>query len=216
MLFLLQFRADEKCGIIRAEVVKIQQIFDAGCSPALYQMQGKTYDFPDMTQELCPHCKADYLKKHGFYERYLITVGFEGEITIRRYCCHECRKTVSLLPSFCHPMRTYGILAIFGVLKEFYVKMSAACLAVARFLAATGVEITRQLLRHYRRRIEQNSNSLAMTVTGIYALKEPLITTTTNMRRKVRQLLSFIKCPQDDSLKIFKQTRTTYLTPQPI
>ena len=213
---MLQFRADKKYGIIRAEVIEIQQMFDAGCSPALYQMQGKSYDFPDMTQVLCPHCKADHLKKHGFYERYLITVGFEGEITIRRYCCPECRKTVSLLPSFCHPMRTYGILAIFGVLKEFYVKMRAACLAVARFLAATGVEYTRQLLRHYRRRIEQNYNNLAMAVTDIYALEGPLITEKKDMRRKVRQLLSFIKCPQDDSLKIFKQTRTTYLTPQPI
>jgi hypothetical protein len=169
-----------------------------------------------MTIVLCPHCRKDYLKKHGFYGRYLVTVSFEGEIMIRRYCCPECRKTVSLLPSFCHPRRTYGILAIIGLLSEFYVKMKAACLAVTSFFLETGVECSRQLLRQYRRRIEQNLNSLAMTITDVHGLKEPPITEKTNMRGKVRQLLSVIESPQDDSLKIFKRTRTTYLTPRPI
>jgi len=191
-------------------------MFKAGCNPALYQLQGKKYDFPDLTAMLCPMCRAEYLKKHGFYVRDLVTIGFEGEIIIRRYCCPDCRRTVSLLPSFCHPLRTYGLDAIYGLLKEFYVNMRTVCLAVLKFLAATGVECTRQLLLHYRRRIEQNYNSIAMTVTDIYALKEPLAAGKTNTREKVRQLISFIKSPQDDSLKIFEQTRTTYLTPIPI
>ena len=189
-------------------------MFNAGCDPALYQMQGKGYDFPDMTTELCPHCGRDYLKKHGYYGRYLITIDFEGEIIIRRYCCPECCRTVSLLPSFCHPKRTYGILAIFQLLVEYYVKLRAACLAAASFLAATGIECTRQLLRHYRRRIEQNLNSLVMALTDIHALKEPLITEKKSMRKKVRQLLSYIQSPQTESLEIFRRTRTTYLTPQ--
>ena len=202
--------------IAASEVVELQIMFDAGCTPALYQMQGKSFGFPDLTAELCLMCRKDYLKKHGFYDRDLITAGFEGRIKIRRYRCPGCRKTVSLLPSFCHPLRTYGILAIFGVLKEFYVRMSAACLAVARFLAAAGVEISRQLLLHYRRRIEDNHGSLSMAATDAHALEEPLASKGKNTKEKVRQLLSFIKCPQDDSLKIFKQTRTTYLTPFPI
>jgi len=191
-------------------------MFDAGCSPALYQLQGKSFDFPDLTTKLCPICKANYLKKHGFYVRYLIALGFEGEIVIRRYCCHECKKTVSLLPSFCHPRRTYGIYAIFGLLAEYYIKKRAACLAVATFFMTTGIECTRQLLLHYRWRIEMNLNSLAMAVTDIYTLRAPPVTEKTETREKVRQLLSFIQSPQDDSLKIFKRTRTTYLTHQPI
>jgi len=198
------------------EVVKLQFMFDAGCSPALYQMQGKSFGFPDLTATLCPICGKAHLKKHGFYDRYLITIGFEGEIAVRRYCCPECGKTVSLLPSFCHPMRTYGILAIFGILKEFYVRLSAMGLAVARFLAETGTEISRQLLRHYRRRVEQNHNSLAVSIKEVFALKEALPAEKMSMREKVRQQLSFIMSPQDDSLRIFRQTRTTYLTPFPI
>ena len=216
MSFLLQFRTGVICGIISGEVIELQYIFDAGCSAAIYQLQGKSFGFPDMTTALCPHCRKEYLKKHGFYGRYLITVDFEGEVMIRRYCCPECGKTVSLLPSFCHPKRTYGVMAIVGLLREFYVEMRAACLAVASFLLASGIACSRQLLRHYRRRIEQSLNSLVMAITDIRCLKEPLVTGAKDIRGKVRQMLSVIESPQDDSLKIFKRTRTTYLTPQPI
>jgi len=190
-------------------------MFDAGCSPALYQLQGKSFNFPDMTAELCPQCKADYLRKHGYYERDLVTLGFAGYIIIRRYHCRECNRTVSLLPSFCHPGRTYGLLAIFGLLAEYYIAMSAACLAAARFLAATGIECSRQLLRHYRRRIEENLKSLVMAIISTHALRAPPVTEKVDTRRKVRQFLSTIQSPQDSSLKMFEQTNRTYLTHQP-
>jgi len=197
-----------------SEVVKLQKMFDAGCSPDLYQIQGKSFDFPDMTTELCPQCKADYLKKHGYYDRYLITVGFEGEIKIRRFYCNTCHRTISLLPSFCHPKRTYSILVIFGLLTEFYIRKSAVCLAVMNFLKETGVECSRQLLLHYRRRIEKNLNILIMAITEIYSLRSPPVTEQTDTRKRVRQLLMNIQQPLEDSLKIFKLTRTTYLTQQ--
>ena len=198
------------------EVAKLQIIFNPGCGPAQYQSQGKSFAFPDLASELCPQCKADFLKKHGFYERYQCEPGFDGIIVIRRYCCHNCLKTVSLLPSFCHPKRAYGILAIFGVLSEFYIKMSDACLAVKNFLAATGMECSRQQLLHYRRRVEKNFNSLAMAATDIYALRSPPATEKTKAREKVGQLLSIIQSPKDTSLKIFERTGTTYLTPHAI
>ena len=165
---------------------------------------------------MCAQCKRNYLKKYGFYERYLITIGFEGAILIRRYYCRTCHRTVSLLPSFCHPKRTYSILVIIGLLTEFYVKMSAVCQAVINFLIATGVECTRQLLLHYRRRMEKNLNSLVMAIIDIYGLRSPPVTEKLDVKRKVRQLLSNILKPQDVSLKIFERTRTTYLTSQPI
>jgi len=190
-------------------------MFDAGCGPAQYQLQGKSFAFPDMSAKLCPQCKADYLRKHGFYERYLVTIGFAGEIAIRRYHCRECKKTVSLLPSFCHPRRTYGLLAIFGVLAEFYIAAGTACLAAARFFATAGVEFSRQLLRHYRRRVEENLNSLIMAITDIYALRAPPVAERADIREKVRQLLSRIQSPQDSSFKMFELTSRTYLTNQP-
>ncbi|MDR0302818.1 MAG: DUF6431 domain-containing protein [Treponema sp.] len=182
----------------------------------MYQNQGKSFDFPDLTSELCPQCKGDFLKKHGFYERYLITIGFEGEIIIRRYYCEACKKTVSLLPSFCHPKRTYSILVIIGLLTEFYIRMSAVCTAVLNFFKTTDVECTRQLLLQYRRRVEKNLNSLIMAVTEIHALRSPPVTEKRDIREKVRQFLSTILNPQDESLKIFERTGRTYLTPQTI
>lgn len=198
----------------REEMIKLQRIFDPKCSPAEYQKQGQSFQFPDLTIELCPHCKVDYLKKHGYYERYLIDPGFEGEIIIRRFWCHNCWKTVSLLPSFCHPMRTYGIIAIVSVLKEFYLKTRVMCLAVINFFVATGVGCSRQQLLHYRRRIEKNLSRLISAITDIYALRAP--PEKSDINEKVRQLLSYIQKPQDASLKIFEQTRATYLTLQTI
>lgn len=196
----------------------MQIMYDAGCKPEIYKAQGKKHDFPDMTKEMCPqeNCMADYLCKHGYYERYLITHGFEGLIIIRRYYCKTCKKTVSLLPSFCHPKRTYGTEAIIMILNAFYTKMLAVCLSVISLLETTGIECSRQLLLHYRRRIEKNLNSLVMSVTDIYLPQTPLVTEKTNINVRVRQFLSHIHCPVDDSLKIFKRTKTTYLTPQAI
>jgi len=197
-------------------VIKLQEMFDPGCGPNFYQIQGKSFNFPDLTSKLCPQCMVDYLKKHGFYDRYHIEPGFAGLILIRRYYCGNCGKTVSLLPSFCHPKRAYGVTTIIGVLSEFYINAAAVCLAVKNFLAATGMECSRQLLLHFRRRFEKNLNRLVMAITDIYALRAPPVTEKSDTREKVRQALSFIQSPVDDSLKIFELTKATYLTPQAI
>ncbi|MDR0324346.1 MAG: DUF6431 domain-containing protein [Treponema sp.] len=168
-----------------------------------------------MSKELCPQCGADYLRKHGYYERHLITVGFEGRIKIRRYRCRDCKKTVSLLPSFCHPKRTYGTEIIIKSLNEFYNKILTVFAVIMNILKTTGVDCSRQLLLHYRRRIEQNLNVLIMTLTDIQSLKNPIIHEEMGTKEKVRQLLARIHYPEDDSLKIYKRTGTTYLTLQP-
>jgi hypothetical protein len=193
-------------------VIKLQKMFNAGCSPAQYQKRGKSFLFPDLSSDLCYNCRSDYLHKHGYYERYLIVPGFEGVIVIRRYCCHICYTTVSPLPSFCHPKRTYGLIAIWGILNEYYVEISAVCLAVKNYILKSGAEISRQLLYHYRKRIEKNLNHLIMAVIDIYALRAPPVTEKANTEEKVRQLFLNIHSPMDTSLKIFKRTGTTYLT----
>jgi hypothetical protein len=190
-------------------------MFEAACDPSMYQIQEKSFDFPDMSHELCPQCEADYMRKHGFYKRFLVTVGFEGIILVRRYYCRECRRTVSLLPSFCHPMRTYGTHVIIGLLTMFYIKM-VVTVAAAEYKLESGVECSRQLLLHYRQRIERNLNSLIMAITDIRAMQAPPVTEKEDKKEKVRQFLSCILNPQDDSLAIFERTRTTYLTKKPI
>ena len=189
----------------------MQIMFDAGCVPALYQLQGKSFPFPDLTSALCPNCRAGTLEKHGFYKRYLIEPCFEGEIIIRRFCCHSCYRTVSLLPSFCHPKRSYSLLAVFGVLFEFYTKTNAVCLAIKGFMSASGVRVSRQLLLHYRRRIEKNIDGLIAAAFAIHPLRPPPAAKA-SAKEKVRQFLLSTH-PLDDSLELFERTRATYLTP---
>ena len=52
----------------------------------------------------CPQCQDKHpLTAHGFYTRTLIDTAFDGVIRVRRYLCHACQRTVSLLPEFVLP-----------------------------------------------------------------------------------------------------------------
>src|SRR5438445_2388281 len=52
----------------------------------------------------CPQCHTKHpLTAHGFYTRTLIDAAFDGIIRVRRYLCHACQRTVSLLPEFVLP-----------------------------------------------------------------------------------------------------------------
>lgn len=52
----------------------------------------------------CPQCQHKRpLTAHGFYTRTLIDTAFDGVIRVRRYLCHACQRTVSLLPEFVLP-----------------------------------------------------------------------------------------------------------------
>ena len=52
----------------------------------------------------CPLCQARCcLLAHGFYYRSLVEIDFNDWIPVRRYLCHLCRRTVSLLPDFVLP-----------------------------------------------------------------------------------------------------------------
>jgi transposase-like protein len=61
----------------------------------------------------CPQCEAKIpLCAHGFYDRTLVELDFDGVIRIRRYLCHACKRTVSLLPQFALPYLRFGISVI--------------------------------------------------------------------------------------------------------
>lgn len=55
----------------------------------------------------CPNCgRPARLHSHGTYQRYTTSSGpGTPKISIRRFCCPACRRTVSLLPSFAQPYR---------------------------------------------------------------------------------------------------------------
>ena len=61
----------------------------------------------------CPQCEAQHpLTAHGFYSRTLVDVEFDGIIRVRRYLCHCCKRTVSLLPEFALPYLRFSIPVI--------------------------------------------------------------------------------------------------------
>ena len=61
----------------------------------------------------CPQCHAKQpLIAHGFYTRTLIDTAFDGVIRVRRYLCHACRRTVSLLPEFILPYLRSSLMVI--------------------------------------------------------------------------------------------------------
>ena len=61
----------------------------------------------------CPQCHAKQpLTAHGFYTRTLIDTAFDGVIRVRRYLCHACRRTVSLLPEFILPYLRSSLMVI--------------------------------------------------------------------------------------------------------
>jgi hypothetical protein len=61
----------------------------------------------------CPQCEAKTpLRAHGFYRRTLVEIDFDGMIRVRRYLCHACKRTVSLLPQFALPYLRVGISVI--------------------------------------------------------------------------------------------------------
>jgi transposase-like protein len=66
----------------------------------------------------CPQCQTKQpLAAHGFYTRTLIGAAFDGVIRVRRYLCHACQRTVSLLPEFILPYlrSSLTVMALFLV-----------------------------------------------------------------------------------------------------
>ena len=70
----------------------------------------------------CPQCQDKQpLTAHGFYTRTLIDTAFDGVIRVRRYLCHACQRTVSLLPEFVLPYlrSSLTVIALFLIARLF-------------------------------------------------------------------------------------------------
>lgn len=66
----------------------------------------------------CPLCHdKECLSAHGFYQRTVVDVAFDGVIRIYRFLCRSCRRTLSLLPEFLLPYLRFSIPVIGRVLK---------------------------------------------------------------------------------------------------
>ena len=96
-----------------------------------YYELGIENDFPIVTE--CPFCH-DLLYKHGFYQRYVITSQKRNyRILIRRYKCHHCGRTVSILPSFLFPYFQRSLDYIVDCIKEYLLFKKFICYRRAVF-----------------------------------------------------------------------------------
>ncbi|MDA8227117.1 MAG: DUF6431 domain-containing protein [Desulfitobacterium hafniense] len=92
----------------------MQHIFPTQVTPKEYFNLGTDFPFPKPKTCPNPSCHVPRPPKgHGYYERNILTLEFEGRILIRRYYCPYCKHTFSYLPSFCLPYFQYSLELIF-------------------------------------------------------------------------------------------------------
>lgn len=97
----------------------MQIIYEFNLTVSEYAALEEDNIFPCLEQ--CPICKAQIpLRAHGFYQRNAV-IGFKAyHIKIRRYKCLDCKKTISILPSFLLPYYQYSLEVILERLKKYF------------------------------------------------------------------------------------------------
>lgn len=124
-----------------------------------YLRLGRKYDFPPPPFRRCHNSKCNKLvqfRKHGFYERYFVGSVFDGKIVIRRYICPICGHTISIMPNFCLPRYLHALENIFQYTFEAYHRLGTLKACLNALNIKTGLNISRQLLYHYRKRLLEN------------------------------------------------------------
>jgi transposase-like protein len=116
----------------------------------------------------CPQCQAKPpLTAHGFYHRTLGDVDFDGDIPVRRYLCHSCKRTVSLLPQFALPFLRFSIpvisLFLIARLLDGYTLQASA-----RAAAQPAMPYQRGQL--WSRRFQKHAESLCLALAALTAL----------------------------------------------
>ena len=123
-----------------------------------YYNLGKDNLFPDLYG--CPNplcCYEGRLRRHGFYSRNLLSLMGTYIIFIQRYYCPYCKRTTSLLPSFLASRFQYSISCIiFSIFQLSVRRISFTAIAAKINLSAGRLEMSRQHISFYRKRLLQN------------------------------------------------------------
>ena len=115
----------------------------------------------------CPQCEAKHPPTgHGFYWRTLVDVGWDGMIRVRRYLCHSCKRTTSLLPDFALPWLrcSVSVIALFLVAR---LLTGLTLLAAAR--AAAQVTMPYQRGQFWMRRFQKQAPALSLALVALVA-----------------------------------------------
>jgi Domain of unknown function (DUF6431) len=133
-------------------------------SPGPVQRYVKEIDDADRYRpDHCPQCEASRsLTAHGFYNRTLVDIDFDGLIRVRRYLCHACRRTVSLLPAFTLPYIRFGVavISLFLIARLLFDRTLLAA-AVAAGLSAMPYQRGQFWIRRFRSQAERLCAALA-------------------------------------------------------
>jgi hypothetical protein len=131
----------------------IQQYFEEVSDPDRYR--------PDH----CPQCQAKPpLTAHGFYHRTLGDVEFDGDIPVRRYLCHCCKRTVSLFPQFALPFLRFSI----PVVSLFLIaRLLNGCTLKASARAAAQPAMPYQRGQLWSRRFQKQAESLCAALAAL-------------------------------------------------
>lgn len=184
-----------------------------------YIRKGKDYPFPPPPVRRCHNnnCKkVVQFKKHGFYQRHLITNIFRDKILIRRYICPLCGHTLSYLPNFCLPRFVHGVKEILLYIEKTFMGKETlkSCLDKLNSINE-GLNISRQLVYHYKKRFMQN---LSLIQAGLRQLN-PEIRLPNNSLCKIERAKKLVVMMKDSSdqeysftQKFHQTTNKTFLT----
>jgi transposase-like protein len=118
----------------------------------------------------CPQCRARHpLTAHGFYLRTLIDIAFDGLIRVRRYLCHSCKRTVSLLPEFSPPYLRSSVVVIALFLLARLLQGQSLAAAVKATSTAMPYQRGQFWVRRFRRQAEGLCTALAALVQPVPA-----------------------------------------------
>ncbi len=115
----------------------------------------------------CPQCDAQHpLTGHGFYQRTLVDVAFNGIIRVRRYLCRYCKRTVSLLPELALPWLRFSVsvIALFLVAR---LLTGLTLMAAARTAEPTGMPYQRG--QFWIRRFQKQAPALSLALAPLAA-----------------------------------------------
>ena len=116
----------------------------------------------------CPQCQAKPpLAAHGFYHRTVGDVDFDGVVRVRRYLCHSCKRTVSLLPQFALPFLRFSIpvISLFLIAR---LLNGSTLQASAQAAAQPAMPYQRGQL--WSRRFQKQAESLCLALAALTAL----------------------------------------------
>lgn len=134
-----------------------------------YVEKGRDYPFPGPPTMKCKKCgRYIKFKKHGFRKRWYVSKLYNGIIVIRRYVCPCKGFTISMMPDFCLKCFTVALEHIFKYTYSVLTKKDVLY-KILNYLNNQNapVEISRQLVYFYRKRIIQNIKHIEMGIREI-------------------------------------------------